>query len=357
MPVMSRLMVGVATVAVAAVLGVAGRAHAQATPGPRRLAPATPAGPVDPADTWERRVSLGLEIGPGGVLTAYDAAANPSALLFYSALRGTYDLKPQWSGGLTLRQWWLPGSNHATMYALTARFEPPNQYGRVFVDAALGVTSTSFAWAPGFDIGAGIEWDLPDAPGFALGPYVRYGQVLNPDRRTSDDGRAWSLGGSFTYHFGRAAVGKRTGEAARSGGGAFKVSVPDSDRDGVGDDQDLCRSVPQGKHPDPFKPGCPENDEDGDEVPDVDDACPVSPPGDNPDPKRPGCPLVDTDKDGIADPDDACPLKPGPATADPAHYGCPTGEKKKAAVEEEGAPPPSGESPSAPAPIKKKRMK
>ena len=346
-------MVGVATVAT--LIGVAGSAYAQVTPGPRRAPPAARTAPSDPADAGERHLSLGLELGPGGVLTSYDFSASPSALLFYTALRASYDLKPGWSGGLTLRQWWLPASNHATMYGLTARYEPiVTSYGRVFGDAAIGMTSTSTAWAFGFDLGAGIEWDLPDLAGFSMGPYLRYGQVLNPDSQTSADGRAWSVGGLFTYHFGRAAANARPGDAARrSGGGAYRLSVPDSDRDGVGDDQDLCRNVAQGKHPDPFKPGCPENDEDGDEVPDVDDACPVSLPGDNPDPKRPGCPLVDTDKDGIADPDDQCPLKPGPTTSDPAHNGCPE-KGKKGAVEEEGAPPPSGESPSAPSTVRKK---
>jgi Thrombospondin type 3 repeat len=129
--------------------------------------------------------------------------------------------------------------------------------------------------------------------------------------------------------------------------------VPDSDRDGIGDDEDLCKNVPQGKHPDPFKPGCPENDEDGDEVPDVDDACPVTPPGPNPDPKRPGCPFVDTDKDGVADADDACPLKPGKPNSDPTHNGCPMGKN--------GGPADNSATPSEPLPepstVKKKHMK
>jgi len=355
---MSRSL-GVAAV-VAAIIGAAGSAHAQATPGPRRLTPApgTPGapGPVDPSDTWDRHLSLGLELGPGGVLTSYDFSMSPSALLFYTALRASYDIKPQWSLGLTLRQWWLPGSNHATMYAVTGRFEPVKyEFGRVFADVALGAASTSYAWAFGFDVGGGVEWDVPDAPGLGIGPFLRYSQVVNPDDRTKDDGRAWTLGGSFTYHFGRAAAAVRTEGGARKSGGVYHISVPDADRDGVGDDQDLCRNVPQGKHPDPFKPGCPENDEDGDEVPDVDDPCPVTPPGPTPDPKRPGCPLVDTDKDGIPDADDQCPLKPGPATPDPAHYGCPMEKKRAAEMPEEQAPP--AEDANAPSTVKKRRAK
>src|SRR5262252_7654079 len=182
MPVMLRLSVGVAIVAAA--IGVAGQAHAQATPGPRRAAPAAPAGSNDPNDTWDKHTSIGLELGPGGVISHYDQNNVPSALLFYSSLRASYDVTPQWSGGLTFRQWWLPGSNHATMFGPIARWEPVSyEFGRAFVDLAIGATSTSFAWALGFDLGGGIEWNLPDAPGLSIGPYLRYNQVLNPDRR------------------------------------------------------------------------------------------------------------------------------------------------------------------------------
>jgi hypothetical protein len=348
MPVMSRLKVGVATVAV--VIGVAGSVRAQVTPGPRRPPPSAPSAPSDPSDTWDKHTSIGLEIGPGGVITSYDRSDSPSALLFYTGLRGSFDLVPGWSLGAALRQWWLPSSNHATMFGLTGRWEPKAfDAGRVYVDATIGAASTRYAWAFGFDLGGGVDWDIPDAPGLSIGPYLRYGQVLNPDRTISDDGRAWTLGGAFTYHFGRAAAGARTETGVRRGG-SFRLKVPDSDRDGVGDDEDLCKTVAQGKHPDPFKPGCPENDEDGDDVPDVDDACPVTQPGSNPDPKRPGCPLIDTDKDGIADPDDACPLKAGPANAETAHNGCPMEKKKSAAPEET----PAGEPANAPSTVKKK---
>src|SRR4051812_12272013 len=349
MPVMSRLKVGVAAVAaVIAVAGGAGRAGAQVTPGPRRTAPATP---TDPSDTWDRHLALSLELGPGGVLTSYNANESPSALLFYLSLIARVDIKEAWSGGVALRQWWLPSNNHATMLGLTARFEPVvYDFGRVFADVAIGATTTNFAWALGFDLGGGIEWNIPDAPGMGIGPFLRYSQVINPDRRVSNDGRAWAIGGSFTYHFGRAAAGAKTETGPRRGG-VYRLSVPDTDRDGVGDDEDVCKTVPQGKHPDPFKPGCPENDEDGDDVPDADDPCPVTAPGPTPDPKRPGCPLVDTDKDGIPDPDDACPLKPGPANAEPAHNGCPM-EKKRSAAPEDAAPP--AESTPEPTTVKKR---
>src|SRR5215471_8444445 len=108
---MSRPLVGVAIIAAA--IGVASQAHAQVTPGPRRTAPARPSAPSDPSDTWDKHTSIGVELGPGGVITAYDQNQSPSALLFYASARGTYDITDQWAGGLTFRQWWLPGSNHA----------------------------------------------------------------------------------------------------------------------------------------------------------------------------------------------------------------------------------------------------
>ena len=348
---MVRVSVGVATVAV--VLGLASGARAQRpAPAPSRAAP-----PADPSDTWDKHMSLALDMGPGGVISAYTANTSPSNLLFYTSLRATYDLKSQWAGGLTLREWFLPGSNRATVFGPIVRWEPKSYaFGRAFIEASLGLASTKYAWTYGFDVGGGFEWDIPDAPGFAIGPYLRYGAVIDADERTNTDGHAWTVGGSFAYHFGRAAAAARPGVGPRrTGGGAYKVSVPDSDRDGIGDDQDLCRDQPQGKHPDPFRPGCPENDEDGDGIPDADDPCPVTAPGATPDPNRAGCPFTDSDNDGVGDSEDACPGKPGVFSPDPAHSGCP-GKKEKAAPSEDEQPPPS-QPIDAPSTVKKRRVK
>jgi hypothetical protein len=295
-------------------------------------------------------LSLGAELGPGGVLTSYSAVSGPSALLFYGSVRASLDLSQTWAGSLVLRQWFLP-ANHATMLGVGFRWEPATGYsfGHWFVDFAAGLVSTRYAWAFGYDVGGGFEWELPDAPGVALGPYVRYGSVINPDRAFNDDGRAWTAGVSFSYHFGREG-GPKT--VRRTGTGVYHITIPDTDGDGVGDDQDQCRGVPQGKHPDPFKIGCPEGDEDGDDVPDVDDACPVTPPGDKPDPKRPGCPLVDSDNDGISDTDDACPTKAGVESPDRDKNGCPAGKRRQPVVEPDEGPPP--ESNPAPKTTKKR---
>jgi Thrombospondin type 3 repeat len=311
--------------------------------------------PADPGDDWTLHTALGLDVGSGGTITSFNAFPTTDSTLFFTSIRGTYDIKHGFAALLTLRQWWLPGPNHALMLGIGTRFEPfAYTWGRLYADLALGPVSTGYAWTFGFDVGLGIDFDLPDVPGFSIGPYFRYGDFINPDSRDSNDGLAWSLGASFTYHFGRAALApKETTTEPHVRHGSWHITIPDTDRDGVADDEDQCKDVPAGPHPDPFRPGCPENDEDGDGVPDVDDACPVTPPGPKPDPKRPGCPFIDSDGDGISDADDACPSKPGVASSDPAKNGCPDGRKQRTAAP--AAPPPSANDQAiAPKPVKKR---
>ncbi|HVV49007.1 MAG TPA: thrombospondin type 3 repeat-containing protein [Polyangia bacterium] len=295
---------------------------------------------ADSNDDWTLRTGLGLDLGAGGTITDFNVNPPNGSTLFFTSVRATLDIKYGFAAMLALRQWWLPGPNHAFLFGLGTRFEPYSAtWGRVFADLALGPASTGYAWTFGYDVGGGVEFDLPDVPGFSLGPYFRFADFINPDRRDSNDGLAWSLGASFTYHFGRAALApKSESTEPHARRGAWHVTIPDTDHDGVGDDEDQCKTVPAGRHPDPFRPGCPEGDQDGDGVPDVDDACPVTPPGDKPDPKRPGCPFIDTDGDGVSDADDVCPTKWGPASSDPAKNGCPDGKHKPPAAAEPAAP-------------------
>jgi outer membrane protein OmpA-like peptidoglycan-associated protein len=116
---------------------------------------------------------------------------------------------------------------------------------------------------------------------------------------------------------------------------------PDSDGDGVPDNEDECPSLAGSVD----KQGCPESDRDGDGVVDELDRCPEvpgftalngCPDTDNdgvadPEDRCPeqsglerfqGCP--DTDGDGIPDPDDLCPNSIGPA----ANKGCPEIKKE-----------------------------
>ncbi len=340
-----RVLFGI-TAAVALLAGVA-----QAAPSFSRDQAAPP-----PSADWTMRSALGLDLGVGGTITDFNRSPGPDGTLFFTGLRGTLDVSRGFAALLALHQYWLPGPNHALLFGLGARYEPVvAPWGLAFADLALGPASTGYAWCFGFELGIGTEFNLPVVPGFSVGPYFRFADFINPDRNTSNDGLAWSLGASATYHFGRAAEAASAPSPRPVRRGIWHITIPDTDRDGVADDEDQCKTVPVGKHPDPFRPGCPENDEDGDGVADVDDPCPVTPPGDRPDPKRPGCPFIDTDNDNISDADDACPTRPGPASSDPVKNGCPD---KKHPEQKPAPPPPSAtDQDLAPKPVHKRRRR
>jgi OmpA-OmpF porin, OOP family len=87
--------------------------------------------------------------------------------------------------------------------------------------------------------------------------------------------------------------------------------VPDSDLDGVNDDEDSCKTIPGVAR----YHGCPIPDFDNDGVNDEEDSCRTVP-GSK---KYHGCPVPDSDHDGIDDETDKCPFEPGPAE----NHGCP----------------------------------
>lgn len=87
-------------------------------------------------------------------------------------------------------------------------------------------------------------------------------------------------------------------------------AAPDSDRDGVANDRDLCPDTPLGARIDAG--GCPV-DGDGDRVADHADRCPATPSGATVD--ATGCPM-DGDRDGVPDGLDTCPATPGGTPVD-----------------------------------------
>ena len=91
-----------------------------------------------------------------------------------------------------------------------------------------------------------------------------------------------------------------------------KVTLADSDGDGVPDVDDLCPEVAGPVE----NRGCPlSGDRDHDQITDDIDRCP-----DVPGPKENfGCPWPDRDHDGVADAEDRCPDEPGPKE----NFGCP----------------------------------
>ena len=137
-------------------------------------------------------------------------------------------------------------------------------------------------------------------------------------------------------------VGAGVGPGLTRGFGAPKVRVlasvewfpayeeavalpPDTDGDGILDQDDACPQVRGVPSDDPKKHGCPPpSDRDGDGIIDDVDACPDVAGVASEDPKKHGCPLPDDrDGDGVIDSEDACPDEPGVRTEDPKTNGCP----------------------------------
>lgn len=107
---------------------------------------------------------------------------------------------------------------------------------------------------------------------------------------------------------------------------------PDNDQDGVLDVNDRCRDEPEDADNHDDADGCPDPDNDNDGVFDSDDQCVDVPAGDHPDADRAGCPIPDTDSDGVLDPDDRCVDVAQGERPDPARAGCPLPDRDRDGV-------------------------
>ena len=100
--------------------------------------------------------------------------------------------------------------------------------------------------------------------------------------------------------------------------------LPDNDRDGIVDDEDLCPYLFGEYSFNPKTSGCPVADSDG--FLDAIDACPNQEGILSYEPQFNGCP--DSDGDGIFDHVDACAESEGPQHGGVQHNGCPAPELK-----------------------------
>jgi outer membrane protein OmpA-like peptidoglycan-associated protein len=279
------------------------------------------------ADELSDRVSATAELGAGGTLTRFRQADSVSGNVLQLGLRANLDLLPKWALTFAIRSWSLPSNNTAVSFSPGVRYDAwSNPLGLLRTDAAVGLAATGGGTKIGFDLGAAFEFYLPPVPGMTLGPVIRYMQAINSGAY-GDDGKAFSIGASLTYHFGIARA------AAAGASHVTRIEIPrvssvaslvDTDNDGIKDDRDLCPNMAPGKTPDPERPGCPLGDRDGDGIPDNQDICPDDAVTNVPDLGRRGCPAPDTDRDGVRDAEDSCPDKPGVPSTDVKENGCPS---------------------------------
>jgi outer membrane protein OmpA-like peptidoglycan-associated protein len=187
--------------------------------------------------------------------------------------------------------------------------------GRIYLDFDAGVGTTGSERIHRLVIGAGVGWNIPLGRALAMGPVVRYQQMIAVENEIAD---ARFLTAGINIEF--------PGRPEDPPPPPPPPPPPvDTDRDGVMDPDDRCPAVPAGRHPDRVRRGCPENDRDGDDVPDVTDLCGDVPAGPQPDAARPGCPVPPPPSPPPACPAcPACEACPAPAAPAPAPTPAPT---------------------------------
>jgi len=104
---------------------------------------------------------------------------------------------------------------------------------------------------------------------------------------------------------------------------APKPVYADTDRDGIPDDVDRCRTEPEDKDGFEDDDGCPDEDNDKDGIPDSADKCPNDAEDKDGFEDQDGCPDPDNDKDGIPDRLDKCPDQPETINGIDDEDGCP----------------------------------
>ena len=97
----------------------------------------------------------------------------------------------------------------------------------------------------------------------------------------------------------------------------------DNDRDGIPDELDQCEMDPEDADGFEDKDGCPDLDNDKDGVLDAQDRCPMEPEDRDSYEDDDGCPELDNDGDGIKDSRDDCPLEPDDKDGWEDQDGCP----------------------------------
>ena len=160
---------------------------------------------------------------------------------------------------------------------------------------------------------AGLGYGFAIGEKLALGPVLRFVQVIQPDGNELAPRDARLLLGGIRMSFRDATPEKPLAEPTRH----------DRDGDGIEDERDRCPD--QAEDLDGFEDqdGCPETDNDQDGILDAADGCPNIPEDKDGFQDEDGCVDEDNDHDGILDKDDQCPLEPETINGERDDDGCP----------------------------------
>ncbi|MCS6798466.1 MAG: OmpA family protein [Myxococcota bacterium] len=231
--------------------------------------------------------------------------------------------------GLRLVAGWLQDGDPPRQYGLedpgprayvsalaTVRLRPAARVDDVrrgvgpWVELGAGAVRTGPLWRAGLELAAG--WGFP-VGAVAIGPALRYGQVIQPaDPLSDEDARLLTLGAEVVFFDARPPPPRPP-----------PPPPDDSDYDGIVDPADGCVRAPEDRDGFEDEDGCPEPDNDADGVLDGRDACGTEPEDRDGFEDEDGCPEPDNDADGIADAADRCPNEPEVVNAVDDGDGCP----------------------------------
>lgn len=178
----------------------------------------------------------------------------------------------------------------------------------LWASAAMGGALTGKELRPTWEAGLGYGFALSDS--MALGPLLRFVQVIQPDSQLAPDDARILLGGIRLSLLDR--------HAPR---GAPMPS--DRDGDGIEDARDRCPDAPEDKDGFEDEDGCPDEDNDQDGILDTRDGCPNTAEDKDGFQDEDGCADEDNDQDGVLDVDDACPFEPETLNGERDDDGCP----------------------------------
>lgn len=160
---------------------------------------------------------------------------------------------------------------------------------------------------------AGLGYGFAVGKRAALGPVLRYLQVVQPNRELEASDARLLLGGLRLWLL----------DGVTRPAPAPKPAPGDRDGDGLLDDRDRCVELAEDADGFEDEDGCPEADNDRDGLPDERDRCPLVAEDRDGFEDDDGCPDGDNDRDGVPDRDDQCPLEPETMNGERDDDGCP----------------------------------
>lgn len=159
---------------------------------------------------------------------------------------------------------------------------------------------------------AGLGYGFALSESIALGPVLRYVQVIQPDSKLAPSDARILLGGIRLSLLDRH---EKPGQPV--------PTRTDRDGDGIEDAHDHCPDHAEDRDGFEDEDGCPDVDNDRDDIPDASDGCPNIAEDKDGFQDEDGCLDEDNDRDGILDKDDQCPLEPETLNGERDDDGCP----------------------------------